>query len=222
MTRDYYKVLLVGSSGKGKTYCFRNMNPETTAFINIEDKPLPFKNKFKHHYRPKTANDVKTALMEAANNPSINCIAIDSFSAYVDLLLAECRANKKGFEIWQAYAEGIGKFLNFVKSIQKEVFLTAHYEILGLEGNSEKRVKVKGKEWEGTIEKEFTVVLYADSKFNQKGLPEYNFYTVQESTSAKCPPDLFGSDVIKIDNDANMILSKIHEFVGIEKVNVNN
>lgn len=28
MTRDYYKVLLVGQSGRGKTFSFRNMNPE--------------------------------------------------------------------------------------------------------------------------------------------------------------------------------------------------
>lgn len=146
MSRDYYKVLLVGSSGKGKTYSARNMNPDTTGFINIEDKPLPFKNKFKYHARPKNVSEVRTSLMEYANNPDINCIYIDSFSAYVDLLLAECRATKKGFEIWQAYAEGIGKFLTFIKGIQKEVFLTAHYETLGLEGNQEKRVKIKGKE----------------------------------------------------------------------------
>lgn len=145
MSRDYYKVLLVGSSGKGKTYSFRNMDPNATGFINIEDKPLPFKNKFKYHYRPKTVNEVKQALSEAAANPDIKCIAIDSFSAYMDLLLAECRSTKKGFEIWQAYAEGIGKFLTFVKGLQKEVFLTAHYETLGLEGNQEKRVKCKGE-----------------------------------------------------------------------------
>ena len=51
MTRDYYKVLLVSLSGKGKTYSSRNLNPETTGFINMENKPLPFKNTFKHQKR---------------------------------------------------------------------------------------------------------------------------------------------------------------------------
>lgn len=78
------------------------------------------------------------------------------------------------------------------------------------------------KEWEGVIEKEFTMVLYADSKFNQKGLPEYYFNTVQENTSAKCPPDIFGADVIKVDNDANYILKKIFEFCEVDIVkNIN-
>ena len=213
MVRDYYKVLLVGQSGRGKTYSFRNMNPDTTGFINIEDKPLPFKNKFKHHARPKTVAEVKTALKTFAEDTTITCIVIDSFSAYVDTLLSECRATKKGFDIWNLYNEEIGKFLIFVKSIEKEVFINAHYEILGIEGNQEKRTKVKGKEWEGIIEKEFTIVLYADSKFNDKGVPEYFFNAVQEGASAKCPPDLLGQGVVKIENDSNLIFNKIQEFV---------
>lgn len=212
MIRDYYKVLLVGQSGKGKTMSFRNMDPETTGFINQEDKPLPFKNKFKHHSRPKNIAETKAVLKKYADDPSIKAICLDSLSAYMDMLLAECRATKKGFDVWAAYNEEIAKFLNYIKSIQKEVFITAHYEILGIEGNQEKRVKVKGREWEGVIEKEFTVVLYADNKFNDKGLPEYHLNTVQEDTSAKCPPGLLGDDVIKVENDCNKILEKIIEF----------
>ncbi len=214
MTRDYYKILLLGQSGKGKTYAFRNMDPETTGFINVEDKPLPFKNKFKYHNRPKTITDVKLALKQYADNKEINHICIDSLSAYMDMLLAECRATKKGFDVWMTYAEELGKFLNFIKGIQKEVFITGHYEILGIEGNQEKRAKVKGKEWEGVIEKEFTIVLYADNKFTDKGMPEYFFNAVQEGTSAKCPPDLLGEGVIKIANDCNLIFNKVLEFVG--------
>jgi hypothetical protein len=210
--RDYYKVLLVGSSGKGKTMSFRNMNPANTGFINIEDKPLPFKNNFKYHSRPKTVAETKAILMEYSKNPEITTIVIDSFSAYVEILLAEARGKFKGFDIWNNYNEETTKFLNFIKGIQKEVYITAHYEILGIEGNQEKRVKIKGKEYEGLIEKEFTVVLYADNKFNDKGLPEYYFNTVQEGTSAKCPPDLLGRDVIKITNDCNEINNAIIEF----------
>lgn len=213
MNRDYYKVLIVGQSGKGKTYSFRNMNPEKTGFVNIEDKPLPFKNKFKYHSRPKSISEVKTALKQYSENQEIDCIVIDSFSAYIDMLLIECRATKKGFDVWMAYADEIGRFLSFIKSIQKEVFLTAHYEVLGIEGNQEKRVKVKGKEFEGLIEKEFTVVLYSDNKFDEKGIPQYFIHAVLENTSAKCPPDLLGNGITRITNDCNEILNKIKEFV---------
>lgn len=68
------------------------------------------------------------------------------------------------------------------------------------------------KEWEGLIERCFTIVLYADNKFNDKGLAEYFFNTVQEGTSAKCPPSLLGENVIKVENDCKIILDKIVEF----------
>ena len=215
MTRDYYKVLLVSQSGKGKTYSFRNMSPETTGFINVENKPLPFKNNFKYHSRPGTVNECKEALKEYASNPNINCIVFDSFSAYLDLLLAECRASKKGFDVWNLYNEEVGKLFGFIKKIQKEVFVVAHYEWIQEEaGAKEKRVKIKGKEWEGCVEKEFTIVLYADRSIdpNTKKVDAW-FDLALDNSSSKCPPAIMGDDVFRIPNDSNFVLDKIIEFV---------
>lgn len=214
MNRDYYKVLLLGQSGKGKTYSFRNMNPATTGFINAENKPLPFKNNFKYHKRPTTYVEVLDAIKEYAQNPDIQSIVIDSFSAYVEMLMAEARATKKGFDVFNFYNDNISKFITFLKKINKETYITGHYEILGIEGTMEKRMKVKGKEWEGVIEREFTIVMYADNKFDDKGKPNYYFDLASEGTSAKCPPDIFGSDVYRIPNDVKIIDDKIKEFVG--------
>ena len=212
--RDYYKVLLVSQSGKGKTYSFKNMNPETTGFVNVENKPLPFKNNFKFHARPLNTVQAKTALKEFADNPAIECIVFDSLSAYLDMLLAEARATKKGFDVWNQYNEEVGKFFNYLKSIQKEVFITAHYEWIQDEGGArERRIKTKGKEWEGVIEKEFTIVLYADRKIdNNTKKVEAWFDLALDNSSSKCPPDLFGEDVFKIPNDSKLIFDKIIEF----------
>lgn len=207
--RDYYKILLVGQSGNGKTYSFRDMDPNTTGFINVENKPLPFKNKFKYHKRISRYSEVLETLVEYAKNPEITSIVVDSFSAYGDLLLAEARKTKKGFDIWSMYNDEIGRFMTAMKWVPKEVFVTAHYEILNLEGAQEKRVKVKAKEWESVVEKEFTIVMFADKKFNEKGKPEYYYQLVGEGMSAKCPPDLFGQDTYSIPNDGNMIFNTI-------------
>lgn len=43
------------------------------------------------------------------------------------------------------YNEEIAKFHSLVKRIQKEVYVMGHYEILNLEGASEKRLKVQGE-----------------------------------------------------------------------------
>lgn len=220
-TRDFYKVLIVGQSGKGKTYSARNLDRDTTGFINVEKKPLPFKGAFKHTVVPNNADDVLAALADFSKNPDVKAIFVDSFSAFADMLLAEARKTKKGFDIWSAYAEGIGRFLEYVKRVKKEVFLTAHYEILNVEGAPEKRTKVKGKEWEGLIEKEFAIVLYADSipaqgdgKYRR---PDYILWLAKDDTSAKCPPDIFGEDVVTIPNDLDLVLGKVYEFVGAQK-----
>lgn len=96
--RDFYKILIPGASGKGKTYMFRTMDPNTTGFINVENKPLPFKNNFKYHKRITLGSkEALDTLVEYAKNPEITSIVFDSFSAYMDLVLSESKAAKKGF-----------------------------------------------------------------------------------------------------------------------------
>ncbi len=209
---EHYKILLVSSSGKGKTYSFKNVDPNTFGFINIENKPLPFKNSFKYHAKPTTRVEAFNKIVEFAKNPEITAIGIDSFSAYIDLVMAEARMTQKGYDIFNFYNDHISQFFNLIKKINKEVILTAHYEIIGIEGAQEKRVKVKGKEWEGVVEKEFTVVLFGDNKFADNGKPEYFLKLVEENTSAKCPPDIFGEGEMKIPNDVKLILDKINDF----------
>jgi ABC-type oligopeptide transport system ATPase subunit len=213
--RDFYKILIVGSSGKGKSFTFRTLNPKTTGFINAENKPLPFKNDFEHETKCTTLSHVKKALKEYAEDTKIETIVFDSLSSYMDMLLKEARDTKKGFDIWNHYNEEIGKLLHFIKSIQKEIFITAHYEWVQDEGGAkERRAKVKGKEWEGTVEKEFTMVLYAGSKFNHSTKkPEYFLNLYEEDSSAKCPPGIFDIDTLSIPNDGQFIINKILDFV---------
>src|ERR1044072_2126440 len=209
--RDYHKICLVSSPGKGKTYSFRNMSESTTGFINAENKPLPIDNTFKYYAKPKKFAGAMKAIEDYNKNPEINCIVIDSMSEMFNMLLEEMRANFRGFDVWDNYNKGVTKFMNLIKSVEKEMILTAHYEILNIEGEPEKRIKTKGKEWEGMIEKEFTIVLYADNKFeNEK--PKYFFKLAAEGTSAKCPPKIFGEDVYKIANDSQVLLEKVVEF----------
>lgn len=210
------KILLIGASGRGKTYSFRNMDRETTGFINVENKPFPFKGEFKHTVIPANFMQVLDALKAGSVNPNIKCIVVDSFSAYVDMLMLEARATKTGWERMNFYNEYIGIFNDYVKKVQKPVFVTAHYELLSDEQGigKEKRVKVKGKEWEGVVEKDYTIVIYADAKITPgQKKPEYFFTLVNDGmNSAKTPPDIFGPDTVTLDNDSKIVLDKIIEF----------
>ena len=145
--REPYQIAIVSSSGKGKTMSFRDMNSETCGFINMENKPLPFINKFKHYSRPTSWQDCYKQLVEYAKNPEITEVVVDSFSAYVDNLLLTARANYKNFDVWNFYNNEIGKLLTVFKRYPKDIFATAIYEWVTVdEGVAfEKRIKVKGK-----------------------------------------------------------------------------
>lgn len=211
LIRDFYKILLVGPPGKGKTYSFRNLDKNKTGFINTEFKPLPFEGTFKFHAKPKKFAGAVKAIEDYASNNEVEVIVIDSLSAIFDMLIEEMRANFKGYDIWDNYNRSVTRLMNVIKGVQKEVILSAHYEIINIEGEPEKRVKTKGKEWEGMIEREFTVVLYADSKFKDDR-PEYFFRLAAEGSSTKCPPGIFGEEVYRIPNDSAQMLSKVVEF----------
>lgn len=207
-----YQFMIVGSPGRGKTYSFMNMNPNTCGFINMESKPLPFINKFEHYYCPNSWQDCYNKLIEFAKNDKITEVVLDSFSSYMDSVLKTARETKKGFDIWNLYNEEISKLMFVVKKYPKDIFLTSHYEwIQTEEGAIEKRIKVKGKEWEGMIEKEFTIVMYTDVRVKD----EKKIYSLKLNTdgkdSAKCPPIFMVNEQDMIPNDCNKFLEHVRE-----------
>lgn len=68
------------------------------------------------------------------------------------------------------------------------------------------------KENEGRVERFYTMVLFAENKFNDDGRPEYYLRTVGQGMSAKCPPGMFEGDPLTVPNDAQLIYDRILEF----------
>ena len=65
------------------------------------------------------------------------------------------------------------------------------------------------------LEKDYTIVVYAESKVEFGDTKAKHFFTLQADgvNSAKTPPDIFGQDKNVIDNDSNLVLEKIREFI---------
>lgn len=208
--RDYYKILVIGPSGTGKTFSLRELDRAKTGLIDVEDKPLPFDGAFKYRAKPRKFAGVLKALEDYAKNPEIELIVLESLSMTFDKLLEEMRTNFKGFDIWSNYGIQVAKLMSLIKSIQKDIVITGHYEILNIEGNPEKRFKVHGKEHEGKIEYHFTIVLYSELKFKDDK-PEYYLRTVGEGMSAKCPPAIF-EGAFKLPSNIKTVVDKVVAF----------
>jgi hypothetical protein len=209
--RDYYKILIISQSGKGKTYSFRNMDKARTGYINPEDKPIPFEGNFKYHARPRKFAGVLKAFQDYVTNPEIEVVILDGLNMAFDMLVEEMRTNFRGYEIWSNYNIRVTELIKAIKAADKEVIVTGHYEVLNVEGEPEKRLKVLGKEHEGRIESHFTIVLYADGRIKDNK-PDFFFKTTGEGLSAKCPPAIFGEEIFRVPNDSKVVVDKVVEF----------
>lgn len=208
---DFGKVLVLAQSGYGKTYMFRNCDPETFGFINTERKPLPFKKVFKFHGKPISWNGFIQNLRDFADNPEIKTIGIDSQSMAFDLLYQECQKNFKGYDIFSTFNRRLVEYLDLLRDIEKDIIVTGHDEILLIEGFRQKRAKVHGKMYEGRIESYYAIVLYGEKEFKDNQA-RYFLKTMLPDTSTKVPPGMFDDPNFAIDNDAQMIFEALENY----------
>jgi len=212
MNNTPYQIAIVGMSGRGKTMAFRNLDPATTGYINMESKPLPFINKFKHYNAPNNWQECYQKLIEYAKDDSVKVVVLDSFSAYLDSLLKTARDTQRGFDIWNYYNEEIGKLLFAIKKFPKHIIVSAHYEWVETEaGAVERRIMVKGKEWKGMVEKDFTIVHYADMKMEDKKRSYFITLNSDGKSSAKTPPMFIENNIDTIDNDYKVFIERMND-----------
>jgi hypothetical protein len=212
--KQSYQIAIVGMSGKGKTYSFRNMNPETCGYINSECKPLPFPNTFLNYCTPSNWQNTYQKLIDYAKEEKITEVVLDSFSAYVEDLLLWSRDKYKNFDVWNFYNAEISKLLFVIRNYPKDIFIVSHYEnIEDVNGVIEKRIAVKGREHKAVgIERDFTIVVFTDViKVDNKRNYIFNLLT-DGVTTAKTPPMFligeYESDITE--NDCNKFLQHIH------------
>lgn len=207
---DYGKVLVIGPSGYGKSYLAKTANLETTGYVNVERKPLPFKASFQFMGRPKTWAGFLKNITDYSENPLVERIIIDSQSMAFDMLHLEMKDTYDGFKIYSNYNTEVARYFNLLRNVQKDVIVISHDETLADQGYKMRKAKVHGKEFEGRVEAYYTTVLFADKRLKD-GKPEYFLQTFQEDTSTKVPEGLF-NDELEIPNSAEYIFTALENY----------
>jgi hypothetical protein len=208
--QDFGKVLVAAPSGYGKTFLAKTADYEKTGFINVENKPLSFKATFKFHGKPKTWAGFMKNLEDYSKNPEIKNIIIDSQSMAFDMLHAEMKQNFKGYDIYSNYNTQVKKYFDLMKSVEKDMIVLSHDESIVVEGYKQKRAKVHGKEFEGRVEAQFTIVLFGGKKLDDNK-PRYFLKTFEEDSSTKVPEGLFDNK-LEIPNDAKFIFEALENY----------
>jgi RNase adaptor protein for sRNA GlmZ degradation len=213
-------ILVIGSSGSGKSTSLRNLNPKSTFIIGILDKPLPFKS-YKKHYKQLTGWDdkagnllitddwkrvIKCIQMVDRSRPEITTLVIDD----AHFLMANefmDRATEKGFERFSEIAQHMWMVMTAVTSARQHLtcFVLSHNEI---DNTGVSKPKTVGKLLDDkiTLEAMVTTVLHTMMKDG-----EFKFLTQNDGSHiAKSPMGLF--DDLLIDNDLQYVKEQIEEY----------
>lgn len=198
-------ILLYGRSGTGKTASLRNYKNEDIAYINILDKPLPFKSDIKMN-----SFDNYETIIAAINKTKKKFIYIDDAGFLMTNELFE-KVNQTGYKKFTEIAEKFNKLINEIKKVDggKIVVITMH------EDKDDEVIKIKtaGKmvESSGIIEGNFTIALRSVCN---NGV--YQFATKNSGNDiTKTPMGMF--EETYIDNDFKLVEKAVREYYDLDK-----
>ena len=199
-------VLLLGSSGSGKSTSLRNFKPDEVGVFNVAGKPLPFRAKFDNVLNRANYPKIFASLRKA----NLKRYVIDD-SQYLLCFEFFNKANEKGYDKFTSMA------LNFYQLIQCVidetpddciVYFLHHTEQLA-DGGVKAKTIGKMLDEKLTVEGLFSIVLMCQTD----GI-NHNFITQSDgNTPAKSPMEMFP---LVIDNDLALVDKTIREYYGLK------
>ena len=201
------KVLILGSSGSGKSASLRNFDPEEVLVINSAGKPLPFRN----HFETVTPafNKMTSDVIKAMDNTKKKVIIIDD-AQYIMSFQYMRRIKENGWDKWNDIQ---GDFFNIIQHCDELPADTIVYILSHIQRDEEgfEKIKTMGKMLDEkiTLEGLFTVVLKTSIADGQ-----YCFITQNSGKdTVKSPIGMF--DSYAIDNDLKYVDTKIRNYYEI-------
>jgi hypothetical protein len=231
-------VLICGPSATGKSASLMNLdNPEGVLYLNCEaGKKLPFKAKFIQ----KTITDpqqIMEGLDWAETQPNIHTVVIDTLTYLLDMYESLYVLNStNGMVAWGNFAQYFKNLMQqYVARSTKNIIFLAHTAHTHNEAEMimETKVPVKGSLKNNGIESYFSLVI-ATKKVPLKSLKDYGSpllvitpeeealgfkYVFQTKLTKdtvnerlRGPLGLFTTKETFIDNNAQSILNRLHEY----------
>jgi len=221
-------VLIIAESGAGKSTSGRNLDPKETFWVNVANKPLPFKgwkNKYTIVNKENPTGNMSAVnkpaeilkVMEYVNTkrPEIKTLIIDDWQ-YMSAFEFFNRADEKGYDKFT----DIGKWLAMVAkqpvSMREDLtifFMTHAEESTDAKGKRKVKAKTIGKmvDEKLTLEGLFSIVLYGKIKRDKDDNTVFVFETKNDgSNTCKTPMGMFEED--DIPNDLQLVREAIIEY----------
>lgn len=204
-------VFIMGASGTGKTYSFKNLPPEYTGIISVAKSTLPFRNKTHlSFYQCDNYNEIENII----KNTDKKIICLDD-SGYLMQFENFEKATIKGYDKHTEMAKHYADLLNTIRKIdgEKIVYVTIHEDII--DGIAKPKTTGKMINDNLCIEGLLNIVFRSLIKDGQ-----YVFQTRSLGDSvAKTPEEMFEEDFVP--NDLAKIDKVIREYYEFEPLKIN-
>lgn len=220
-------VMLLGKSGTGKSTSIKGLDPKETVIINTLKKRLPFKGS-NASYNKEAKNlfnvdDYQTVVsyLQNINNKAtyVKNIVLDD-AIYIMRKEYFKRAKEVGYGKYTDLAAHFQQIISTCEGLREDlnIFLILHSEDIISDGSTTGfKVATVGKLLDSQYNpiEVVPIVLYSAIRYDEKGKPEYGFYThasMQGSTEipAKSPAEMFEEDFII--NDLGYVVTKMNEY----------
>jgi hypothetical protein len=198
-------VLVLGSSGSGKSFSLKNLNSDEVAIISPTNKSLPFKNKLLKFVTDEWS-EVNDAIIRASEK--FNIIVIDDFQ-YVMVNEFMKRIDEKGYGKFNDIASHAWKIITTAQNLPNNciVYFLCHSEV---DAYGREKMQTIGKMLDEVVNLQglFDVVVLAkniDGKFSfrVKSLGD-------RVDSVKAPEGMFETD--SIPNDIKILDKYVDNF----------
>lgn len=201
-------VMIMGASGTGKTFSFKNLPPQETAIISIAKSELPFRNKTGLKF---VECDDYATIEAAIQKTDKRIICLDD-TGYLMQFENFDKAMIKGYDKHTEMAKHYSDLLKVVRKLdgEKIVYMTIHEDIV----DNIAKPKTTGKMINDNlcIEGLLNIVLRAVIKEGQ-----HVFQTRNSGDSvAKSPYEMFEDEFIP--NDLALVDKTIREFYGFKPI----
>lgn len=199
-------VLVLGSSGSGKSTSLRNFDEKEIGIFNVAGKPLPFRKRL-----PKVDNATYSVILQGLSKPKLKTYVIDD-SQYLMAFESFDHAKETGYGKFTNMALNFKNLITYimVKTPPDVVVYFLHHT--ETDENGRLKAKTLGKMLDNqlTVEGLFTIVLLCQVEGS-----EHFFITNSNGTNpAKTPMEMFEP---RIDNDLKMVDETIREYYELNK-----
>lgn len=211
-------LCIAGESGTGKTTSMRNLDPETSFYIDCDKKGLSWKgwkNQFNGDKKNYLVTDFPsvalTALKKLDKEESFKKIKVCVVDTLNGLMVADemRRTKEKGYDKWQDLAQSIYELVDYSLTMRNDitvVFIAHTQTDHDDNGYMFTRIKTSGRKLDKiTLESKFSTVLISKCVDGR-----YVFETQANFSTAKSPMGAFESK--EIDNDIVAVIKALEEF----------